>query len=56
MFREGRGSHHADARKIGDLVLKNMNQSTMDHYYRYIGNHTQWGQKKALSHPKNGFF
>ncbi|XP_023320038.1 FERM, ARHGEF and pleckstrin domain-containing protein 2 isoform X2 [Eurytemora carolleeae] len=26
-------------RKIGDLVLKHMNQGTMEHYYRYIDTH-----------------
>jgi len=38
---EGRGNAHlqGDYRKIGDIILKNLNQNTMDHYGRYIGTH-----------------
>ena len=40
-FREGRGNAHleGDYRKIGDVILKNFHQTTMDHYTRYIETH-----------------
>jgi len=38
---EGRGNAHleGDYRKIGDVILKNLNQNTMEHYCRYIDTH-----------------
>merc|ERR1719361_3202063 len=38
---EGRGNAHlqGDYRKIGDVILKNLNQNTMEHYGRYIDTH-----------------
>ena len=35
--REGRGNAHlqGDYRKIGDVILKNLNQNTIEHYARF---------------------
>ena len=38
LFRENKTELNEN-RKIGDLVLKHMNQGTMEHYYRYIDTH-----------------
>jgi len=46
LAREGRGNAHlqGDYRKIGDVILKNLNQSTMEHYARYT-KHVQLSYK-----------
>lgn len=57
-FREGRGNAHlqGDYRKIGDVILKNMNQSSMDHYCRYIDTHLVILEKLQQALHKNSKF
>ena len=57
-FREGRGNAHlqGDYRKIGDVVLKNLNQSTMDHYNKYIDTHLVVLEKLEQTFHKNQRF
>ena len=56
--REGRGNAHleGDYRKIGDVILKNFNQSTMDHYSRYIDTHPLVLDKLEQTLHKNAKF
>jgi len=55
---EGRGNAHleGDYRKIGDVILKNFNQNTMDHYYRYIDTHPLLLDKLEQTIHKNSKF
>jgi len=55
---EGRGNAHleGDYRKIGDVILKNFNQSTMDHYSRYIDTHPLVLDKLEQTLHKNAKF
>jgi len=55
---EGRGNAHlqGDYRKIGDVVLKNLNQSTMDHYNKYIDTHLVVLEKLEQTFHKNQRF
>lgn len=58
LCREGRGNAHleGDYRKIGDVILKNFNQSTMDHYSRYIDTHPLVLDKLEQTLHKNAKF
>jgi len=55
---EGRGNAHlqGDYRKIGDIILKNLNQNTMEHYTRYIETHLIVLDKLELTIHKNSKF
>lgn len=55
---EGRGNAHlqGDYRKIGDVILKNLNQSTMEHYGRYIDTHLVVLDKLEQTIHKNSKF
>lgn len=55
---EGRGNAHltGDYRKIGDVVLKNFNQTTLDHYNRYIDTHLIILDKLEVTIHKNTKF
>merc|ERR1719438_777086 len=55
---EGRGNAHLDGdyRKIGDIILKNFNQNTMDHYQRYIDTHPLVLDKLDQTLHKNAKF
>eukprot|EP00092_Neocalanus_flemingeri_P004431 GFUD01004766.1.p1 GENE.GFUD01004766.1~~GFUD01004766.1.p1 ORF type:complete len:1020 (-),score=189.29 GFUD01004766.1:493-3552(-) len=55
---EGRGNAHleGDYRKIGDVILKNLNQNTMEHYCRYIDTHLIVLDKLEQTIHKNSKF
>merc|ERR1719232_2270135 len=55
---EGRGNAHpeGDYKKIGDVILKNFNQNTMDHYQRYIDTHPLVLDKLDQTLHKNAKF
>lgn len=56
--REGRGNAHLDGdyRKIGDIILRNFNQNTLDHYTRYIDTHLIVLDKLEQTLHKNSKF
>ena len=56
--REGRGNAHLDGdyRKIGDVILSNFNQNTLDHYSRYIDTHLIVLDKLEQTLHKNSKF
>ena len=56
--REGRGNAHLDGdyRKIGDVILRNFNQNTLDHYSRYIDTHLLVLDKLEQTLQKNSKF
>ena len=56
--REGRGNAHleGDYRKIGDVILANFNQSTMDHYTGYIDTHPLVLERLEATLHKNAKF
>ena len=56
--REGRGNAHLDGdyRKIGDIILRNFNQNTLDHYTRYIDTHLLVLDKLEQTLHKNSKF
>ena len=58
LFREGRGNAHleGDYRKIGDVILANFNQSTMDHYTGYIDTHPLVLERLEATLHKNAKF
>ena len=58
LSREGRGNAHleGDYKKIGDVILKNFNQNTMDHYQRYIDTHPLVLDKLDQTLHKNAKF
>lgn len=55
---EGRGNAHleGDYRKIGDVILANFNQSTMDHYNGYIDTHPLVLERLEATLHKNAKF
>lgn len=55
---EGRGNAHleGDYRKIGDVILANFNQSTMDHYTGYIDTHPLVLERLEATLHKNAKF
>jgi len=55
---EGRGNAHLDGdyRKIGDIILRNFNQNTLDHYTRYIDTHLIVLDKLEQTLHKNSKF
>jgi len=55
---EGRGNAHLDGdyRKIGDVILRNFNQNTLDHYTRYIDTHLLVLDKLEQTLQKNSKF
>ena len=58
LHREGRGNAHleGDYRKIGDVILANFNQSTMDHYNGYIDTHPLVLERLEATLHKNAKF
>ena len=54
-FREGKADCN-EHRKIGDLVLKHMNQNTMEHYCRFIDTHNLILEKLEQSLHRNSKF
>merc|ERR1719361_469589 len=55
---EGRGNAHLDGdyRKIGDVILSNFNQNTLDHYSKYIDTHLIVLDKLEQTLHKNSKF